>query len=477
MAIVEKKYLLKDSINILLKDTSTKKIDISQFYTQVEMCKEIRYRHTNIDYYKTVRIGHDIKKNELDEQISKKQFKKSKAKMLGQMLKKEHFDFIEDGLIFSISRYKKQLKNIYMLEVTFKTLEDATTFILPDSIKPYILKEVSHDDRYRDKNLALLGNPNKHPYNIYAIFKDIEQRRLHDICAVIFPEMTVSDAVRIALFKLYQSLKNDNEQLIHHGDIRALERFRNNLNHIKILLEEYRFMFDKAIHKKILLHLTMVKKTIATGKDLLVIRSNLNLLESAFNEKEVNSFISRIDKRIDTEKMEVKKFFKTREFTIIFRQFDLLLKEKSNIYPAYYANTTIELAIKKSVRKRYKKLLQLSKKYDKCHDEVSYKKIEKALKQVSILLDNFSCLYEKETHVKMQKLLRILEKKLGEFINLQKRTLIIKTYISHSDKASQEQTILLEKIRAQRLDMEEKLNKEIEDAIAILKENKSLFSK
>jgi hypothetical protein len=77
----------------------------------------------------------------------------------------------------------------------------------------------------------------------------------------------------------------------------------------------------------------------------------------------------------------------------------------------------------------------------------------------------------------MHTLLNDLDKNLTEFIALQKRTLIIKTYINHSDKEPQEQAELLEKIYLQRLDLENSINQDIEDVTAVLRENKALFSK
>ena len=475
MAIIEKKYLLNNSVNSLLESKKLKKRTISQFYTQIKICKEIRYRKINKNFYKTIRIGSEVRKNEVAKNISKKRYLRAKEDKIGKVLKKERFTFKQDAGKFAIDRYHQHLKDLDILEVTFKTTEEADAFRLPEDLKRYIKKDVSNDERYRNKNLALLGNPKKCPYNIYAIFKDIEQGRLNNLKEVLFPEMIVSDAVRIALYKIYHALKSDRTKLIEKNDIYALELFRINLKQAKILLTEYRHIFDNNMYKKVFLHLGIIEKNIAVDKDLSLIRANLKLLESAFNEKEVNFFISRIDKRIELEKHKVKNFFKTREFAIIFRQFDLLIKEHSNIHIAYHSDTTIARTVKESVNSRFKKLLFLTKKYDKCHDVSSYKNMRRALAKTKTILDYFSHIYTEKEYQKMQALLNDTNKKFSDFIDLNKRSLIIKTYIRNSNKELIEQQRLINKVQKKRKSLEKQLNKEIDQSIALLKENKSLF--
>ncbi len=477
MAIVEKKYLLNDLVNSLLHKKKLKKETISQFYTQIKICKEIRYRKIDKKFYKTIRTGSEVRKNEVDKKIRKKQYIRAKSNKIGKVLKKERFTLSSNTGKFAIDRYQQHLQNLDILEVSFKTLEDAEAFILPDELKRYIKKDVSDDDRYRNKNLALLGNPKKLAYNIYSIFKDIEQNRLKDIKEVLFPEMIVSDAIRIVLYKIYHDLKMDRVKLLEENDIYALERFRKNLKQAQILLREYRHIFDQNMYKKVYLHLSMIEKTIAVDKDLSLIRANLKLLESAFNEKEVNFFISRIDNRIENEKHKVKNFFKTREFSIIFRQFDLLLKEQSNVHTAYHSDTTIERIVKETVSLRFKKLLFLTKKYDNCHDMDSYKQMKKSLQKTKTIMDNFSHIYTKKEYQQMQILLNDTNKKFADFIDLNKRSLIIKTYIRNSNKELIEQQRLVDKVQKKRKTLEKQINKEIDQSIALLKENKSLFKR
>ena len=476
MAIVEKKYLVHDSIKTFLAQIKSQKTNITQFYTKIGMCREVRYRQQSKSFSKTIRTGREVKENEVDEEISKKKFLKSKSQKIGKLLRKDHQDFLYEGVAFSLVRYKKQLKDLLLLEISFHSIEEAEAFVLPEALKTYIIKDVSHYDRYRNKNLALLGNPQKNPYNIYALFKDIEQGRFKGVSQVIFPEMGVSDSARIIVYELFQTLKNDRDLLLKENDIHALERFRKNIYTLKTILDAYRHIFDKTLFKKVSLHLSIIEKNISTNRDLLLIRTNLTLLESGFSEKEVNSFISRIDTRIEKEKHKVKSYFKTREFSIMFAQLDLLVKEQSNIYTTHYANTAIGPVIKKSVYKRLKDFLQLSEKYAMCHDLDSYEEMQHALFKTTIILEKFAHLYHHEAYTQMRTLLQTIDTNITKFIDLHKHALIMKTYINHSQKEASEKEALLENIKESRMKLENTLNHDIDEAIFLLRKNRNIFS-
>ncbi len=475
MAIIGKKYLLKDSAISLLKKQKRKKETISQFYTQIEICKEVCFSQVDNEYHKIVRIGSRIEQKKSQKKISKSTYMRAKREKKGKVIHKKRFYLKNLSDSFMIDLYQKNLKPLLLLEVDLKEDNKAESFSLPSSLRPFIKRDVSDDDRYQNKNLALLGNPKKRPYNIYAIFKDIEVGRLENLSDVIFPEMVVSDAVRIVLYKLYHQLYMAKEELLKQNDIHVLSHFRDSLKETKIVMEEFRHIFDENFYKKVHFHLGVIEESIETDKDFTLIRANLNLLESAFSEKEVNRFIARLDKRLESEKHKVKHFFQTRKFSIIFKQFELLIKEQSNVYSDYHSHTSTNYVVKRSIYKHFKKFLSLANKYDKCCDLNSYKKLKKSLFKIETLLDNFSFLYSKKEYAKMQSLLHKTDSKLSEFIHLHKRSLIIKTYIQNSDKPLKEQEKLILQVRKKRKKLEHILNNEIEKSIKLLKAHKRDF--
>ena len=469
MAIIEKKYLLKDSVQNLIAGKSLKKKSIAQFYTKIELCKEIRYKRENNKTYKTIRTGSAIRKDISHKKIDHKNYLKAKKDKIGKVLKKNRYYIKNSDFNCTVDAYKKHLKGLYILEITFDTPDKASSYTLPEVLKPFIKKDVSENNRYRNKNLARLGNPYKTPYNIYTLFKEISHQETNNIHTLLFPEMSVSDAVRIILYKIYTDLKFDAQKLIVENDIKALDRFRKDLKEAKIIMREYRCIFEKQMLKQVLSHLETIEKTIEIDKDLSVIRENLPLLESVFDEKEVNSFIAKIDKRIEHEKHKVTSFFKTREFSIIFSQFNLLILEPSNIQSSIYSDTSIGFYSQESLEKHFSKFIETTDRYSDCHDFSSYKKIRKSLFKTKVLLENFAVLFSKKEYKKMHTLLSQSETKLCNFINLHKRSLIIKTYLRNSTKSLQVQQKHIIKIRKKRKALEKEIIKEIDHSVQNIK--------
>ena len=472
MEIIEKKYLLKENAEKWIKKSSFKKHRILQFYTHIAACKETRYRKHDTRYYKTLRIGNDIRTDEVIKEINKKTFKEKKRKKIGELLKKSRYQ-IDKKTVLDI--YHDDFKNLLLLEVKFDNKNQLQTYTLPKNIRPFIKKDVSDDKRYRNKNLAKLGNPQKHPYNIYAIYKDIEQQRIKDFSTIIFPEMPVSDAVRIVLYRLYHALKSHSNALLEKNTLSSLEAFRITLKNAKIILKAYEKMFEKKMFKKVYNHLSMIEQTIAVDKDLSVIRTQLPLLEKTFDEKETTQFISKIDKRIESEKNKVKGFFKTREYAIILSQFELLLTEPSYIQSDYENENSIGRLHDALVKSHFKKLLKSMKKYDKCHDLQGYNTIKRKLIKTAVLIENFSALFGAKRYNKMCKNLRRTHQSLLEYIELEKRHMIITAYLHNSKKSLQEQRKLMQKIEKRKKSLEKEIHKRVDLALLKLEKRRALF--
>ena len=63
-----------------------------------------------------------------------------------------------------LDEYTGKLAGLVILEIEFKTEEDAAAFVLPDWAINAI--EVTTDEDYKNKNLALYGVPSTHLYTI-----------------------------------------------------------------------------------------------------------------------------------------------------------------------------------------------------------------------------------------------------------------------------------------------------------------------
>jgi len=476
MAIVEKKYILNASIKEQLAKKNIKKENISQFYTSIKLCKEVRFRRVDNNYFKTIRTGSEVRKNIVNKKITKKTYQQAKSKKIGKTLKKVRYSLKIDNSNYAVDEYKNHLKNLYILEIGFKNLENAQNYKINQDMKKYIISDASHDNRYRNKNLALLGNPKRKDYDLYTIFKDLDKARVKNLKDVIFNEMPVEDSVRIILYKIFVNLKNDRDDLIENGDIKTLISFRKNIKKSKVILNEFKYLFEQDIYKKVYQHLCMIDKSIAIDKDIDILKQNMPILEDIFDDKDIISFIDVMDTKLEYKKIKVIKFLQTREFNIIFDQYSLFLKEQNNIKEHIYDSITIEKLSKKMALRRFKKFRHLAKKYQKCYDLDSYKKIHTSLLKLCYLLEEFEIFFDKNNYTKIHKNMIEAKKSIHSFIVLSRESLIIKTYIKDTSKTLRTQNAMTEQVKQKRKELERVINKEIDKDINTLKKSKSLFN-
>lgn len=477
MAIIEKKYLLNKSIEELIKDEK-KYVNISQFYTKIRLCKEIRYRKVDDEYIKTIRTGSDVRKNIVNKKISKKIYKKAKKKKIGKILKKRRYTLKVENDKFSIDKYEKHLKNLYIMEKSFKNLQKSQSYELPKALKKYIEEDVSNDNRYRNKNLALLGNPQKKQYELYKIYKEIELSEDFRLDKVLFKEMRVEDGARVILYKQFHKLSILKDKFLKTQSIDTLVELRRLIKESKILLKEFRFVFKVEHYKRVYNHLCMINKSISLDEEIDILKHNMPLLESVMDDEKLIKFIKYMDEKVEKKKNKIYKFLKSREFNILFNQYKLLLKEPSSINNYYYSDTNLYLYLKSRINTTFDKFRKLSKKYYKCYDLNGYKKIDNSLFKLDLLIKVFSNIegIDRQKDIKLQeKLIKESRKNLNNFISLSKDFQVIKEYIIESSKTIQEQNKKIKRIKSIKKELESKYNQSIEESIKYLKKHKELF--
>ena len=151
---IEKKYLLNvsnmDEIIDLLKNSST----VNQTYISLE--PEIRIRKRADKYYITKKSVGTQKREEIETQINATTYEILKSKAIGNTIIKERTDIsLGDGLTAEVDIYKGDFSGLCIVEVEFKSEEQAANFIPPR----WFGKEITDDMRYKNRNLSQLENP------------------------------------------------------------------------------------------------------------------------------------------------------------------------------------------------------------------------------------------------------------------------------------------------------------------------------
>jgi hypothetical protein len=243
--------------------------------------------------------------------------------------------------------------------------------------------------------------------------------------------MKSSDSIRIVLFKLFVQLKLNQDLIVETDANDGLEAFETALKKSIVLLDEYKKIFDKKIVQKVKLHLKVMAKALKTYKDLHFIKEELSSIRPLLDASEIERIHKNIAKKQALEKLHISRFFKTREFAIIFKQYELLLKENNKSFLSIDAQTSIDKNLKDKIFMQYKKTMMECEKYEGCEDNKSYKTIKKSFKTLKTLLQEFDMVIDQQKYKSIYKATASVTKDLITIKNIDKKRMIIETYLDN----------------------------------------------
>ncbi len=132
---------------------------IEQHYKASEHDHEERVRKEGTHYTHTIKTGHGMVRAEDEQKISAEDFANLKRDSIASITKNRYRIRYGDWTL-ELDEYTGKLASLVILEIEFKTEEDAAAFILPDWAINAI--EVTTNEDYKNKNLALYGIPSTH---------------------------------------------------------------------------------------------------------------------------------------------------------------------------------------------------------------------------------------------------------------------------------------------------------------------------
>jgi adenylate cyclase len=150
---IERKFLVKELPENLSKYPST---EIIQGYLAItEDATEVRVRKKGDRYFLTVKSGFGLQRQEVEIDISKDQFEKLWSMTEGRRIEKVRSEIDHSGMKIELDIYKGILNGLIVAEVEFLSIDQAKSFIPLD----WFGREVTEDERFKNKNLALYGVP------------------------------------------------------------------------------------------------------------------------------------------------------------------------------------------------------------------------------------------------------------------------------------------------------------------------------
>ena len=114
---------------------------------------EVRLRKRDKKFFLTVKSAGEIKRKEVEIEISDKQFEKLWLFTKGKRIIKTRYNIPYSNYLIEVDFYNGDLQGFMVAEVEFNNEEDLDNFRPPE----WFGKDVSKDNKYKNKNLALYG--------------------------------------------------------------------------------------------------------------------------------------------------------------------------------------------------------------------------------------------------------------------------------------------------------------------------------
>jgi CYTH domain-containing protein len=152
---IERKFLVKEIPENADSYPSEK---ISQGYLSVsDDGTEIRLRQKGRAYFLTVKSGKGMKRHEMEIELMEEQFVNLWPGTEGKRLEKKRIGIPVGNHKIELDIYYGALEGLKTAEVEFKTKDEADAFFPPS----WFDREITQDERYKNKNLAQYGLPEK----------------------------------------------------------------------------------------------------------------------------------------------------------------------------------------------------------------------------------------------------------------------------------------------------------------------------
>ncbi|MFC2073472.1 CHAD domain-containing protein [Campylobacterota bacterium] len=374
MQEIERKYLLKDSIVSLIDAYALLGHEITQFYTTITPTKGVRYRQMDDRYFKTIKHGSGASREEIEVEISEKKFEKKFEDRIKNPIKKIRYMFTVEGETYSIDVFKKALKGLYILEIEFPDMKAFTAFKLPDILYTHVIKEVTFDESYKNKNITLHGLPPV-TSDLDVIFTELNTKNVDELDAYFIPNLPPVDALRVILYKFSRSMLLYKDNILSSDHTEDLHQFRVNIRKSRAFLKEFGFLFPKKHSSYFNENLDKFARQTNQKRDLDVIKERLVPLE-----EDHHMIQEDIKQQREQEQQNIQEMLKSKTFKDFFYTYQDILT-KDTLLISENNTGTIENTAKQVIKYLHHKIIKKIDALEKDFDTEKLHKIRISLKK------------------------------------------------------------------------------------------------
>lgn len=405
MLEIERKYLLKPTVNQLLASLPHTCKMIEQYYTKVSQKRSVRYRKIGDKYYKTIKKGKGAIREEIEREISKKLFHKHLRERIGGVIRKKRCFIEVEEQEYSIDLFEGGLEGLALMEVEFEKKKAFRKFRLPRILEAYVEKEVSEEEAYTNRNLALFGLP--------------------------LPDGEPGSAMEVLIGKLRQLKEKTlyyRDKVLQEGTDEDLHQLRVSLRTTVSLLDQCAFLCLKnrcKSEKKLLKEIISITNR---KRDIDVLKGQLKRMQGEVHTPQMREAALKLQNRLlemeARESRYIKAYLQSDRFREIMEQYTYFIHQRYPKFTSLYGRYGVKPVCSYVILRSFLKIKKSVGKIDWVHEHEKLHKLRIDFKKLRYLLENFREYYDDAETESLIGEVKKVQKVLGEFHDaVQQRTI------------------------------------------------------
>ncbi len=437
---IERKFLLKPcSPERFLQAMGLEYVrhDIHQYYLTSKEHGGVRYRRKDMKFYKTIKRGKGMVREEYENLISEEEYIASLDKHSGKIIEKDRFVFTYDGRVYEMDNFKKELRGLCYLEVEFDDEASAKEFVIPEMFSSLYLSEVTDDSRFNNSALCQSTFIPILDSDLDKLVRKVKRTIPSDKDTdhmIIEPFESTETAILAILRKQLHAIKLSQEKLFLDSDNPdTLHDLRVSMRKVRVILGEFKYYFSSdwvALHRR---NLSLLMKQTNAKRELDVLLENIDIyMEYLPREirKGLNTLLMHLLKKNKSLNEKLKRWAENELLP-----YEIYALRRPNIEESTYQKNLsqpIMITSMHILQKRLDKIKTEGSKLDLASKPEEYHQFRIQFKKLRYFIEEMEPLIGNDKYNKAIKMIKKIQKVLGEHHDLSTHRLLIDSFIKES---------------------------------------------
>ncbi len=454
---IERKYLLKPcSPENFLQSIGLRyhRYVIAQYYTPPQEGKYVRYRQRDQEFFKTIKRGEGMVREEHESLVTREEFDDHLASHTGNIIKKDRFVFLYEGMTYEMDRFKKTLKGLCYLEIEFDDEEIARKFVLPEIFSGLYLSEVTEDKRFNNSSISKSS----------SIPSLISSKHLAKSRESIFLEPYESTTVALESIFATLTMRFDKESkrlLQNTNTPETLHQFRVSIRKLKSIMDIFKVFLLPSWYAKHRQNLSFLMTQTNANRDRDVLLEQMPFYQSLLPKKIQKGLIPLQKLLLKEKEISDKHLLTFAEDELLEYELTSLSKPGIKSYSSEESiSQPIIITAMRIVKKQISNILKKGKRLDANSEDEEYHRLRIKYKKLRYFIEVTQSLIEPKKYEESIKSIKKMQTILGDFNDYQVQQSLLLSFGNEpalqgkkSKKAMAQLAIELEKLKEEKEDL------------------------